>query len=335
MLNNNFASVSAQIARANAPYISPKKQDNLVEAIRQGANDYYTYDAIRRNNAEQDRMNVLSQNLAKALESGDEKAINDAYYAYNPQGAVETLMKIKQAKEQSDLDFARQKELLGLQNKYALALQDAKNQNQGIDMTSAAKNYEYLRNQGLSDNQAMVVAFGGNTDAVGNYLVNGGLGKMGLSTYDREMGNTLAEEEKGRRQQQKLAPMAMQAISRAEDSLKDATGLGQIGGIGWTIAQGGINRANISNAQAQMNTLMRGILSQMGVGASEMNSAAEATAYRYQISPDMPIEQQEQILQNFKNDYLSGNLHNILATNAGINAPEKANTQAFKIERIE
>lgn len=127
MLNNNFASVSAQIARANAPYISPKKQDNLVEAIRQGANDYYTYDAIRRNNAEQDRMNVLSQNLAKALESGDEKAINDAYYAYNPQGAYETLMKIKQAKEQSDLDFARQKELLGLQNKYALALQDAKN----------------------------------------------------------------------------------------------------------------------------------------------------------------------------------------------------------------
>lgn len=127
MLNNNFASVSAQIARANAPYISPKKQDNLVDAIRQGANDYYTYDAIRRNNAEQDRMNVLSQNLANALESGDEKAINNAYYAYNPQGAVETLMKIKQAKEQSDLDFARQKELLGLQNKYALALQDAKN----------------------------------------------------------------------------------------------------------------------------------------------------------------------------------------------------------------
>ena len=127
MLNNNFASVSAQIARANAPYISPKKQDNLVEAIRQGANDYYTYDAIRRNNAEQERMNVLSQNLANALESGDEKAINDAYYAYNPQGAVETLMKIKQAKEQSDINFARQKELLGLQNKYALALQDAKN----------------------------------------------------------------------------------------------------------------------------------------------------------------------------------------------------------------
>lgn len=127
MLNRNFASVSAQIAQANAPYISPKKQDNLVEALRQGANDYYRYDAIRRNNAEQERMNVLSQNLANALESGDEKAINDAYYAYNPQGAVETLMKIKQAKEQSDLDFARQKELLGLQNKYALALQDAKN----------------------------------------------------------------------------------------------------------------------------------------------------------------------------------------------------------------
>ena len=195
MLNRNFASVSAQIARANAPYISPKKQDNLVEALRQGANDYYRYDAIRRNNAEQERMNVLSQNLANALESGDEKAINDAYYAYNPQGAVETLMKIKQAKEQSDLDFARQKELLGLQNKYALALQDAKNQNQGIDMTSAAKNYEYLRSIGLNDNDAMAIAFGGNTDAVGNYLVSGGLGKMGLSTYGREMGKTLAKND--------------------------------------------------------------------------------------------------------------------------------------------
>lgn len=60
------------------------------------------------------------QALTDALQSGDQGAIDKAAAAYDPQGFYNSMQKIKQARELSDLDFARQKELLGLKNKYNL-----------------------------------------------------------------------------------------------------------------------------------------------------------------------------------------------------------------------
>lgn len=125
------------------------------------------------------------------------------------------------------------------------------------------------------------------------------------------------KREDAQRRNAELQPRVVQAIDRAYKALEDGTGLGQFGGWGWTAGQGGQNRADIQNAQAQINTAMRGLLSEMGVGATEMNSAVEANAYRYAITPDMPIEQIRQVLDNFRADYLSGDLQRNLATSIG------------------
>lgn len=117
-----------------------------------------------------------------------------------------------------------------------------------------------------------------------------------------------ASQEKSAKQVADMMPRVLGAIDRAYTALDDGTGLGQMGGLWWTTKKGGENRANVQNAQAQINTLMRGILSAMGVGATEMNSAAEAAAYRYMIDPAMPESQIKQVLDNFKQDYASGAL---------------------------
>lgn len=128
-----------------------------------------------------------------------------------------------------------------------------------------------------------------------------------------EVRKSQLEKEESAKQNAIMRPRVIKAISRAEDALKDGTGLGQFGGWGWTSEDGGKNRAAIQSAQAQINTVMRGMLKEMGVGSTELNSAAEAAAYRYTISPNMPISQIEQIIENFKQDYLDGTLQNEVA----------------------
>lgn len=150
------------------------------------------------------------------------------------------------------------------------------------------------------------------TAETGNQLYGQNVFQQPLSQEDKELAKQQAKnqaaQEKASQQVKDMMPRVLDAIKRAEVSLDEGTGLGQVGGWGWTTDTGGINRANIQNAQAQINTLMRGILSSMGVGATEMNSAVEAAAYRYMITPDMPVAQIRQVLDNFKEDYASGAL---------------------------
>lgn len=56
--------------------------------------------------------------LVDALQGGDEEAINKAAAAYDPKGFYDAMQKIKASREASDLEFERQKELLGLRNQY-------------------------------------------------------------------------------------------------------------------------------------------------------------------------------------------------------------------------
>lgn len=126
MLNRNFAINSAQISRMTMPDITPQKQVDLVDVLRQTADDYYKYDALRRNNEEKDRIRGLEQNLADAIEGGDETAINNAYAQLDPSGYMEYLNRIKANREASDLDFERQKELLNLQNQNSMGLERLK-----------------------------------------------------------------------------------------------------------------------------------------------------------------------------------------------------------------
>ena len=142
------------------------------------------------------------------------------------------------------------------------------------------------------------------------------------------------ESKEAERQNEIMRPRLEQSISRARSALKDGTGLGQFGGWGWTTGQGGQNRADVMTAQAQINTMMRGLLKQMGVGSTELNSAAEEAAYRYQISPDMPIEQISRVLDDFERDYMNGTLQKEAAVVAGQYGANSGSGN-FTIERID
>lgn len=133
------------------------------------------------------------------------------------------------------------------------------------------------------------------------------------------------DAEKERKQNEAMKPRVVQALKRAKKAIDNGSGLGQFGGWGWTTSQGGLNRSDIQEAQAQINTVMRGLLKQMGVGSTELNSAAEAAAYRYQIKQDMPLSQIKRTIENFEKDYLDGSLINEVADVAvkhGGNAPQ-------------
>lgn len=88
--------------------------------------------------------------------------------------------------------------------------------------TSDVKNFEYLLTNGYSPEQARAIAFGSNTEAVGNALVSGDLskplGQSGSTEYDKRMGKALAEEEIKRKEQIRLQT---QNIDRIEDLKND------------------------------------------------------------------------------------------------------------------
>ena len=305
MLNRDFARTSHDIGRVKMVIDQPhiKEQEDWGQVMSQFLKDY--------------KNQQNEQALTDALQSGDQEAIDKAAAAYNPQGFYDSMQRIRASRE----NFDQQKELLGLRNQYAneamdkraaLAEKIAQIKAGGNIGTAAQQNIAHLQSMGYSPEQAAAMVFSGQNSAMGDALSF--LGKKGTEAYDKKIGEDLANQQIAQRQMTTLQPKAENAIKRARDSLQEGTGLGQIGGMGWTTGQGGINRANVKNAQAQINTAMRGLLKEMGVGSTEMNSALEAEAYRYMISPDMPIEQQEQVLNNFEQDYLSGNLANELSS---------------------
>ena len=122
MLNNNYASTSAMIARANSPKIEALPQVDMNKAILGAIDSYYSITGEERKRDEEDRKKGLKQNLADAVKSGDETSINNAYAQLDPAGYVEYLNRIKANREASDLDFARKKELLDIQNQNAMGL---------------------------------------------------------------------------------------------------------------------------------------------------------------------------------------------------------------------
>ena len=122
MLNNNYALTSAMIARANSPKIEALPQVDMNKAILGAIDSYYSITGEERKRDEEDRKKGLKQNLADAVKSGDETSINNAYAQLDPAGYVDYLNRIKANREASDLDFARKKELLDIQNQNAMGL---------------------------------------------------------------------------------------------------------------------------------------------------------------------------------------------------------------------
>lgn len=294
MLGRDYAGTTANIGlRAVQPARIPNNQPNLGLVLAEG---------IQKYNQQKDKQAYID-----ALNGGNQDEINAAWANYDPQGYANHLEALKQAEiarqtHLEDQNFQRELQRERLQNAMDIAM--LKNGD-----TATIKNVQAMMNAGFSEQEAWKLAAAGqNTSFDVSHL-----GEKGQEAYDKKMGETVADEAIAQRQMTTLKPKAENALKRARESIKDGTGLGQIGGIGWTTGQGGQNRANIKNAQAQINTAMRGLLKQLGVGSTELNSAVEAEAYRYMISPDMPIGQQAQVLDNFEQDYLNGDLQKDLA----------------------
>lgn len=125
----------------------------------------------------------------------------------------------------------------------------------------------------------------------------------------KERAKAQAEREKGAENAALMRPAVEAAVNRAETAALNGSGIGPVGGflagLGINPAKGaGANYADIESANAQMNALLRQKLQATGLTGSELNSAIEASAYRYTISP---LDSEEVILrklQNFRKDYL-------------------------------
>ena len=93
--------------------------------------------------------------------------------------------------------------------------------------TSDVKNFEYLLASGYSPEQARAIAFGGNTEAVGNALVTGDLsrplGQKGNDEYDKQMGKALAEE----RIKQEAAQASLAQLLAIRERILGENGLSQ------------------------------------------------------------------------------------------------------------
>jgi hypothetical protein len=294
MLNRDFAGTTARIA--STTNITPVEQVDYAGALKNFLNEYRTSADRYEKQKDKELLKSKTDALTNAIKGGNQDEINNALATVDPVAYAQMLKSDAQRAE--DRKWALDD--MATKHRYDLELAKAKDK----EFTTAQRNMAYLQEMGYSPKEAAMLVYGGQNPSLDMAMLN----SKGQDAYAKEIGKSLAEEQIAEKQLKTLTPRAKQALERAKASLDDGTGLGQIGGWGWTTGQGGINRANVSNAQAQINTAMRGLLSNMGVGSSELNSAAEAEAYRYMIKPDMPIEQQRQVLKNFEDDYLSGKL---------------------------
>lgn len=145
-------------------------------------------------------VNMQRQNaLADALQSGDEEAINKAAAAYNPQGQLDYIQRIKQARADADLAFQRQKEMADYNHALDMKKQDAlynlKNNLEAIKGgygTAAQQNVSFLTNQGYTPEQAVALAFSGQNPAFSQMYPS--LGKEGAKKSDQELGKNYAAD---------------------------------------------------------------------------------------------------------------------------------------------
>lgn len=303
MWKNNMQAI-ANIGAMTRPQVRNLPTLDLAGAI----DNYYDAKDAADKRAQLAEQAQKQQAYSDALQTGNQDAINQAWAAYDPQGYSSYLNQQQQRAEDRQWqleDMARKEQfernLAAIKHGYAM--QTAAARGAGGD-TNAIRNVAAMVEAGYTPQEAWKMYYGGQNPT----LDVSQLGQKGYEAYDKKMGENVADEMIAQKQMKTLRPKLENALLRAEESLKQGSGLGQIGGWGWTSEQGGQNRANIKNAQAQINTTMRGLLKQMGVGSTELNSAVEAEAYRYMLSPDMPIGQQLQVINNFKQDYLSGEL---------------------------
>ncbi len=175
-----------------------------------------------------------------------------------------------------------------------------------FNTTNERKNVEYLISQGWDPKEAINTAFKVNQNP-----------SQTLTPYQKtaqmEQAKTDIEVARGNDDFEKMKPSVVSALNRAETSLESGTGIGPVGGrltkYGFSpFGSSASNYANIESANTQMNQILRAKLKATGLTGSELNSAVEANAYRYTISPTDNEGVVLQKIKNFRDDVLNGNI---------------------------
>lgn len=180
---------------------------------------------------------------------------------------------------------------------------DQKNLEKQFNTTNEIKNYNALIGMGVDSDRAREIAFKVNQNP-----------SQTLTPYEKtaqmEQAKTDIEVKRGNEDFEKMKPSVVSALDRATESLKSGTGIGPVGGtltkFGFSpFGSSASNYANIESANTQMNQILRSKLKATGLTGSELNSAVEANAYRYTISPTDNEGVVLQKIENFKNDVLN------------------------------
>lgn len=282
MLLKDFASSTANIIRANRPDITAPIQPDWAGIIRQAGKDYNEGALTRKMIDEHPEDEALIRQKGGSAYADMLKA--DAERAEDRQWALDD--------RQAQRDF--QREMIDLQTQRAMGLEAARHAN-------AMKLAEFKAGLGGTEDTAPT--------EVNGYTLTGN--KAYDDAYLKKQGAKDAETAIAMRDAKDMEPTLRQSMVQGYRAASSGTGTGPIGGRladwGWNpLPNAGSNFADISTANNQMNAYLRKQLAATGLTGQELNSAVEAEAYRYNISPRDSESIVKRKMENFAKDKLGG-----------------------------
>ena len=271
MLRNNIAGTLSSIGLGAVQKANVVGEDkDLGQAIAKGINDWGDFGRKKA--------------LVDALESGDQEQINKTYAVYDPEAYAKQMFAKEQANQAREWQLADQETAFNRKKQLA-AIKYAND----IELENRRKGQSLNNIDGWTP--------------TGN--------KKYDDAYAQEIGKKNAAKMLAENDAAEMKPALLQAMKRGYEAADSGNGIGIIGG---TLAKFGIspgqnageNFADVQSANTQMNTFLRKQLASTGLTGSELNSAVEAEAYRYQISPFDSEDVIKRKLQNFAADKLGG-----------------------------
>ena len=302
MLLKDFASSTANIMRANRPDITAPVQPDWVGIIRQAGKDYREGKQLQADNALTEQLIAENPEKEAEIRQMGGRAYADVLKA-DAQRAEDRQWRLEDLQAQRDF----QKELIDLQTQRAFALENMRNAN----ARSLAEFKASLNNNSYPT-------------SVNGYDLTGN--KAYDDAYLKAQGKKDAETAIAMRDAKDMEPALRDSMMQGYKAASSGTGTGPIGGrlADWGLnimPNAGRNFADISTANNQMNAYLRKQLAATGLTGQELNSAVEAEAYRYNISPRDSEAIVKRKMENFAKDKLGGAdfLTNAFTPN-GINA---------------
>lgn len=289
MLRNNIAGTLSQIGlnAVQPAHVVDHNNGNMAQDL---AKAFSGWDTANKKQA-----------YINALQGGDQGKIDSALASYNPEAYAQVMQAREQRANQladADTQFARQKELADL----------------AFERQKSLKNIDLSNALALEERKRKLQQMGGeNIESISGFTPTGN--KKYDDAYLQEIGKKNAQTILAEKDAESMRPALINAMIRADKAAKSGNGVGFIGGHAADFginptAKAGQNYADIQSANTQMNTYLRKQLAATGLTGSELNSAVEAEAYRYQIKPTDDEDIIQRKLKNFAEDKLGGTVFN-------------------------